>query len=57
MSGGDKLTARFMRQDYFRLSRLNFYLSIVGNNSHQRRGTWASLCAEGLHIVPFTESF
>ena len=54
-SGGDKLTARFMRQDYFDFTP-QFLPVIVGNNSPTTRDVGESM-RRRLHIVPFTESF
>ncbi len=54
-SGGDKLTARFMRQDYFDFTP-QFMPVIVGNNSPTTRDVGESM-RRRMHIVPFTESF
>ena len=55
MSGGDKLTARFMRQDYFDFTP-QFLPVVVGNNAPTTRDVGESM-RRRLHVIPFTESF
>jgi putative DNA primase/helicase len=52
LTGGDPITARFMRQDFFTFDP-NFKLAIAGNHKPSLKGVDEALRAR-IHLVPFT---
>lgn len=52
MTGGDRITARFMRQDFFRYTP-RFTLLFAGNHAPQL-GTVDAAIARRMHMIPFT---
>lgn len=52
MTGGDKLTARYMRQDFFDFDP-EFFLMIAGNNKPALRDTGQAI-RDRMMLVPFT---
>lgn len=52
LTGGDKITARFMRQDYFEFTP-NFKLVVAGNHKPSIRNVDAAM-KRRLHLIPFT---
>jgi putative DNA primase/helicase len=52
LTGGDRLQARFMRQDFFEFDPL-FKLMIIGNNKPSLRGVDEAI-RRRLHLIPFT---
>jgi putative DNA primase/helicase len=52
LTGGDKITARFMRQDFFEFTP-QFKLMIAGNHRPSLRGVDEAI-RRRLHLVPFT---
>lgn len=53
-TGGDRLTARFMRQDFFEFEP-TFKIMMVGNYEPEIRGVDDAMMRR-LHIIPFTHS-
>jgi P4 family phage/plasmid primase-like protien len=52
MTGGDKITARFMRQDFFEFTP-KFKLMIAGNHKPSLRGVDEAI-RRRIHLIPFT---
>jgi putative DNA primase/helicase len=52
LTGGDVITARFMRQDFFEF-RPQFKLAIIGNHKPSLRGVDEAM-RRRLHLIPFT---
>jgi P4 family phage/plasmid primase-like protien len=52
MTGGDKITARFMRQDFFEFTP-QFKLMIAGNHKPSLRGVDEAI-RRRIHMIPFT---
>lgn len=55
LTGGDKITARYMRQDFFEYSP-QFTLIVAGNHRPRFRGVDESI-RRRLHLVPFNVTF
>lgn len=55
MSGGDRMTAQFMRQDWFEFDP-HFKIIIVGNHKPELRNIDEAM-VQRLHMVPFTRTF
>jgi P4 family phage/plasmid primase-like protien len=55
MTGGDRIKARFMRQDFFEFTP-QFKIVITGNHHPQLRNVDAAM-RRRLHIIPFNQSF
>jgi putative DNA primase/helicase len=51
LTGGDRVAARFMRQDFFEFSP-QFKLAVVGNHKPQLRGVNEAI-RRRLHLIPF----